>query len=46
MMLSNQESLNVIETFSNLYVPKGCPENDYVGFEIQLLISKKYLINA
>ena len=46
MMLSNKESLNVIETFSNLYVPVDCPEQDYVGFKIPVFIAKKYLINA
>ena len=46
MMFSNKELLNVIETISNLYVPVDCPEQEYVGFEIQVFIAKKYLINA
>ena len=46
MMLSNKESLNAIETFSNLYVPVGLPEHDYTGFEIPVFIAKTYLINA
>ena len=35
-------SLNIIETFSNLYVPLDCSEQDYVGFEIPVFIAKKY----
>ena len=46
MMLSNKESLNLIETFINLYVPVDCPEQDYVDFEIPVFIVKTYLINA
>ena len=42
MMFSNKESLNVIETVSNLYVP----EQGYVGFDIPVFIAKKYLINT
>ena len=42
MLFSNKESLNIIETFSNLYVPLDCSEQDYVGFEIQVFIAKKY----
>ena len=45
MMFSNKES-NVIETFTYFYVPLDCSEQDYVGFEIQVCIAKKYLINA
>ena len=37
MMLSNKGSGNVIETFSNYYVPVDCPEQDYAGFEIPYL---------
>ena len=37
---ANKESLNIIETFSNLYVPLDCSEEDYVGFEIQFSLLK------
>ena len=46
MMFSNKELVNIFETFSNLYVPLDCSEQDYVGFEIQVFIGKKYQINA
>ena len=45
MVFSNETALNVTETFCNLYVLVDCPEQDYVGFEIQVFIAKKYLIN-
>ena len=35
-------SLNIIETFSNLYVPLDCSEQDYIGFQIPVFIAKKY----
>ena len=39
-------SLNIIETFTNLYSPLDCSEQDYVGFQIPVFIAKKYQINA
>ena len=42
IMVSNMESLNIIEPFSNLYVSLDCSEQDYVGFEIPVCIAKKY----
>ena len=41
MMFLNR-SLNIIETFSNLYVPLDCSEQDYIGFKIPVSIAKKY----
>ena len=45
MMILNK-SLNIIETFSNLYVPLDCSEHDFVGLEIPVFVAKKYSINA
>ena len=42
MMFLNKESLNVTETICNLYVPVGCLEQDYVGYEIPVFIAKKF----
>ena len=41
MMFLNKESLNIIETFSSLYVPVDCSEQGYAGFEISVFIIKK-----
>ena len=43
-MFSNKESLNIIETFSNLYVPVDYSEKDYVGFEISVSLPKSILL--
>ena len=39
-MMFYTKSLNIIETFSNLYVPLDCSEQDYVGFEIPVSLPK------
>ena len=46
MMFSNKESQNIIETFSNLYVPVDCSEQDDVGFEFSLLKSIKSILRG
>ena len=45
-MSSNKESMNVIKTFCNMYIPVNCPEKDNVGFEIPIFIVENYLINV
>ena len=45
MMFANKESLNIIETFSNLYVPLDCSEQDYVSkFQLSLLKSIQLML--
>ena len=41
MLFSNKESLNIIETFSNLYVPLDCSDKTKLVSKFQL-IAKKY----
>ena len=45
-MFSTMETLNVIETFCNMYVHVDCPKQDNVDCEIPVFIAKKYLFNS